>query len=258
MQRVGTAVLFVALGSGVFANPDAYVMNSNMTVTQVNMTTNASSPYGPSPFPSDSLAVSPSGNLFTVDPFGIIWDITFGQVPVGPTLRTDIADLHFAGNGLWGFSNSSQEIFFFDLAGNTVNYAQTITIPGAVTMTGVAYQASTGDVFLSGYDSTQTSFLYVVPAWSNSANLIGTLGHTDSFSYVSDIEFASNGELYAMTWFHRHFLKVNPLDASTTTLSIGPHQDSTAMAIKAIPEPTTLGALALAAMLLSRRRSKRA
>lgn len=94
------------------------------------MATNTKFSLTNNPFQSDSLARSASGTLYSADPVGMIWDVTNAfQIPVGPTSRTMIGDLVMGVNGLWGFSNASQELFFFDFGTSAVTYAQTISRP---------------------------------------------------------------------------------------------------------------------------------
>ncbi|MBL8060027.1 MAG: PEP-CTERM sorting domain-containing protein [Chthonomonas sp.] len=78
--------------------------------------------------------------------------------------------------------------------------------------------------------------------------------HGDANSYVADIDFDSAGTLYAMTWYHRDFYTVSQTNAAIGFVSAGPHRDVTAMAIQAVPEPVTCGALALGLLGLLRRR----
>jgi hypothetical protein len=169
-------------------------------------------------------------------------------------MRTQIADLDWAGNGLWGYSNASTELFFFDLGASSVTYAATLTLPaslpaGAI-VTGVAHQAGSGDIFLSAHDGLNNDMLLRVPAASNVAQLVGALAHGDSFSYISDIDFDATGTLHAMTWFHRWFYSVSPATAATSFISAGPHRDATALALTPVPEPTSalLLCLGLAAL----------
>ena len=94
------------------------------------MATNTKFSLPNNPFQSDSLARSASGTLYSADPVGMIWNVTNAfQIPVGPTSRTMIGDLVMGVNGLWGFSNASQELFFFDFGTSAVTYAQTISLP---------------------------------------------------------------------------------------------------------------------------------
>ena len=65
---------------------------------------------------------------------------------------------------------------------------------------------------------------------------------------------APDGALYAMSWFHRDFYKVNPMNAATSLVSSGPHRDSTGMALSPVPEPLGLGVLAIGIVALGRRR----
>jgi hypothetical protein len=169
-------------------------------------------------------------------------------------MRPQIADLHWSGGGLWGYSNATQELFYFDLGTASVTYAVALSLPvsrsPAAVVTGVAHQAGSGDTFLSAYDGP-VDLLLRVPAASASALLVGSMTHGDSFSHISDIEFDASGTLVAMTWFHRWFYSVDPATAATTLMSIGPHRDSTAMALMPVPEPATtaLWGLGLAAVV---------
>lgn len=241
--------LALCLGAAtVQASPMVWTLNTNMTRFAVNAATNAALPIANSPFQSDSLAVSSAGTLYSADANGMIWDVTGAfQIPVGPTSRTQIGDLVAAGTGLWGFSNASQELFHFDLISPGVTSAQVITGLGGSTITGVAHEASTGDIYLSGVTAgPNPDVLFRVPNSATAATTVGPMIHGDSTSYISDIEFDASGTLYAGTWYHRWFYSVSTATAATSFLSAGPHVDMTAIAI-VVPEPSTL-ALAVAGL----------
>jgi len=252
----------VLTGLTVRAAFPAGVVDGLGQIDLVDPATNADMPFGNPPFSTDSLAVDPAGNFYSADAFGVLFQITgTGLIPVGPTIRTQIADLDYAPGGLWGYSNASQELFFFDLGTLTVSYSATLATLASYTITGVAHQASTGDVFLSGNLGLNTDELFQVDLLPvPSVSLIGSLLHADASSYVSDIDFDGAGMLLAMTWFHRHFYAVNPATAATAPLSVGPHRDATALAINEVPEPAALvpAAVALSAgMWLARWRRSR-
>lgn len=229
--------------SSLHAAPTGWVLNTNQTIDLVNLANNADAPFGGTVFPSDSLAVSPGGTLFSADSFGNLWNVTGPPIPVGPTLRTQIADLDWAGNGLWGFSNVSKELFYFDLGASNVSYAATLTLPGSLPattlVTGVAYQSGSGDIFLSAHDGLNNDVLLRVPAASTVAQFVGGLAHGDNFSTISDIDFDATGTLHAVTWFHRWFYSVSPTTAATSFISAGPHRDTTALALTPVPEPAS-------------------
>ena len=108
LATLATLVAAVTFAGPVRAAPAGWVLNTNQTIELVNLATNAAVPAGSLPFASDSLAVSPTGMLYSADGFGNLWDVTGPPIPVGPTGRTQIADLDWAANGLWGYSNASQ------------------------------------------------------------------------------------------------------------------------------------------------------
>lgn len=257
-----TAVLVILAAPPLHAAPLAWVLNTNQTLDLVNVPTNADVPLSTLPFQSDSLAASPTGALYSADGFGNLWDVTGAPIPVGPTLRTQIADLDWDANGLWGYSNASKELFYFDLGSSSVTYAATLTLPGSLSPTavvaGVAHDASTGDTYLSAWDGLNNDFLLRVASSSTTALLVGAMAQSDGASYIADIDFDAAGTLYAVTWYHRWFYSVSPTTAATTFVSAGPHRDTTAMALKPVPVPAAawLFGGALAALPgLRRRRS---
>lgn len=240
------ALLCTASLGPAAAAPLGWVLHTNQSLALVDLASNSAAAAGSTPFASDSLAVTPAGALYSADPGGVVWNVTAAPFPAGATQRTQIADLDWAAGGpsggLWGYSNASQELFFFDLGSGSVTYAAVLTLPAplspAAVVTGVAHAAGSGDVFLSAYDGP-ASVLLRVPAAASSALWVGTLAHGDGASYVADIDFDAAGTLYAMTWFHRHIYTVDPATAITAGLSVGPHSDSTALALLPVPEAPT-------------------
>ena len=254
MKRL-SALLLVAVGAtSALASPFAATLNTNMTRYRVNVANNAEVPLGTNPFMSDSLAMGATGTLYSADSLGVIWDVSGAPIPVGPTGKTQIGDLVAGNNGLWGFSNFNQELFFFDFGTSSVTYAQSINGVGGFTITGVAYQGSTGDVYLSGNIGLNTDTLFHVMNSSTSATAVGAMNNGDGVSYFSDIEFDASGTLYAMSWYHRWFYSVSTVNANTSFVSAGPHRDVTAMALP-VPEPSAfVGIVVCFSFLLYRKR----
>lgn len=244
----------LALASHGFSAPIAYELNFNTSIYRVNAANNNEILYGNAPFMSDSLAMSPSLSLYSADPGGVLWNITGAPIPVGPTGFTQIADLDWANNGLWGFSNPSSSLFFFDLGLNTVTYSAAITGLGGSTVTGVAHDSATGDIYLSANTGLNTDLLLKIPSASTTAIPIGAMAISDALSYIADIDFdGATGNLYAMSFYHRDFYTVNTTSGATTFVSTGPHRDTTAMALNPVPEPGTLAFLGLGALVFLRR-----
>jgi hypothetical protein len=230
------------------AVPVVWALGFNQSVYIVDAASNAELPFIPSPVQSDSLAVDPAGVLYVADAAGTVYSVQ-GAIPLGATGFTQIADLCYAPGGLWGFSNAADTLFFFDLSSASVTYSLGITSGlGGYDITGVAWQPSTGDIYLSGNTGYNLDALFLLDLNTASAALVGSLLHSDALSYVSDIEFAGGGTLLAMTWYHRDFYAVNPATAATTLLSAGPHRDVTGLAaITSVPEAGT-GAAAAAVL----------
>ncbi len=247
-MRNAFVLLLGCVGAQAMAAPFVRVANSNWTIELVNVATNSGVPIVSLSFPTNSLAVAPSGALYVADPVGNLWDVAGAPIPAGSTGRADIGDLDWSGTGMWGFSNATSELFFFDTGSSSVTYSQGLSLPSGLSVSGVAHQDSTGDTYLSAFDAGLNTYLFKNPASSASLNLIGTMLHTDAASYVADIEFDAAGTLYGVTWFHRHFLTVNPLTAATSTVSAGPHRDSTAFALRPVPEPASIFALGIGIM----------
>jgi hypothetical protein len=261
--RLRLAGLALVAMSPLQAAPLGWVLNTNQTLDLVNVATNADVPVTTLPFQSDSLAASPTGTLYSADGFGNLWDVTGPPIPVGPTFRTQIADLDWAANGLWGYSNASQELFYFDLGSSSVSYAATLTLPVSLSpsavVSGVAHDPGTGDVYLSAWDGLNNDFLLRVASSTTTALLVGTMTHGDGLSYIADIDFDGTGTLHAVTWYHRWFYSVSTTTAATTFLSSGPHRDSTAMALQPVPVPAAawLFGGALVALGAGARRARR-
>ena len=255
MKSFAPVIVLAVCAGFVQAAPITATLNTNMTRYQVNVPTNAEVSLVNNPFTSDSLAQSPAGTLYSADPSGVIWSVTTVPIPIGPTLQLQIADLVYGNGGLWGYSNASQELFFYDLGTSNVTYAQTLSGTSAYTITGVAYQASTGDVYLSGNTGPNSDTLLHVANSSSTAVSVGAMTNGDSLSYFSDIEFDATGTLYAMSWFHRWFYTVSTTSAATTLVSTGPHRDVTAMAF-AVPEPSSALGLAWGSLILIRYRRR--
>lgn len=236
------------------AAPLCWELNANLTIDMVNVATNASVLYNTTTFPSNSLARTPTGNLISATAGGNLWDVTGPPIPVGITGKSQIADLDYGVGGLWGYSNASQELFFFNLGSLAVTYSQVIALPPAATVTGVAYQPGTGDVYLSAYTSLNNDYLLKVANSATSATLVGAMANSDPLSYFSDIDFDASGTLYAMSFYHRYFFSVSTTTAATSFISSGPHKDTTAMALDPVPEPASLVMLATGCCALLRRR----
>jgi hypothetical protein len=247
----------LALAAPGFAAPFAYEINFNTTVYRVNAANNNEIPLGTMPFFSESLALSPTLALYSADPNGVIWNIAGTPVPVGPTGFNQVADLDWANNGLWGFSNPGSSLFFFDLGLNTVPYSAAIAGLGGSTVTGVAHDAATGDIYLSANTGLNMDLLLKIPFATTTALPIGAMAITDAFSYIADIDFdGASGNLYAMSFYHRDFYTVNPTSGATTFVSTGPHRDTTAMALNPVPEPGTMAFLGLGALIWSWRKAR--
>lgn len=243
------AAACVLASSPALAAQPVWALNYNQAINVVNAANNAELPFIPSPVVSDSLAADPAGVLYVADAAGTIFSVQ-GSMPLGNTGSTQIADLCYASGGLWGFSNAGNTVFFFDLGSASVTYSLAITSGlGANSITGIARNPFTGDLYLSGntgLSNTSSTFdsLFLLDLNLASASLVGNLAHSDTGSYISDIEFNATGTLLAMTWFHRYFYSVNPADATTTLLSVGPHRDVTGFAVEPtdVPEAGTWAA----------------
>jgi hypothetical protein len=254
MRHLAFLGLCLLVPAEAVAGPIGVELNFNTTRYRIDAATNAEVPIASNPFQSFSLAMDPSNKLYSADANGVVWNVTGGPIPVGPTLQSQIADLDYGNGGLWGFSNVSRELFFFDLGLGTVTYSQAISGTGALTMTGVAFDQSTGDVYLSGYGALNTDQLFVVNPFAATANPVGAMNNGDAFSYFSDIDFDAAGNLYAMSFYHRYFYTVSTSNAATSFVSAGPHRDTTAMALNPVPEPGAVIVLAAGLGGLLRRR----
>lgn len=255
IRRMSRRCCVLGLASLVAVAPAAaalpvWALNYNQNINLVNAGNNAEAPFIPSPLVSEALAADPAGVLYVADPSGVIYSVQ-GGVPVGATGHSQIADLYYASGGLWGFSNASATLFFFDLGLAAVTYSLPITGGlGGNSITGVTRNPFTGDLYLSGYTGYNADSLLLLDLNTATATTVGSLGHADAFSYVSDIEFDALGTLLAMTWYHRDFYSVNPVTAATTLLSNGPHRDATGFAVHAatVSEPATWTAGVVIAM----------
>ena len=259
MKWFWPSLVLVSLSTVGVANPIVRTVETNQALQLVDIATNTDSNLWSTPFATDSLAIDLGGSLYSADPNGVIFNVTTPiATPVGPTGFTQIGDLDFAPGGLWGFSNASQSLFFYDLGSTSVTYSVNLSSLSGSTVTGVAYDPSSAAVYLSANAGFNADQLYVVPNAASSATFVGNMAHADAGSYISDIDFDGSGTLYAMTWFHRDFYSVNPLNGATSLISNGPHRDVTGLAIDAsvVPEPGSLLALGGGLVLLRRRQSR--
>lgn len=237
------------------AAPLARVVRTNPFIDVVNVANQNEVTVSNTGFATDSLAMDPAGSLFSADATGKVFNVTAPVTfLVGSTGFTQIGDLDYATGGLWGFSNASQTLFFFDLTATSVTYSVALPTLSTVTVTGVAYRPTDGSIFLSGNTGLNNDLLFQVPSASSTANFVGNMPNGDNLSYFADIDFDAAGALYAITWFHRDFYTVDPTTGATTLVSNGPHRDVTGMALDPVPEPATASTLGAAFIILSRRR----
>lgn len=240
MKPLALALALAAPAAFAAPYPFPLVLNTNQTVEFVNLPTNTGVVFNPATgFASDSLAVTPTGQVIAAaNATGALWNVNGPATPVGATGFTQIGDLDYANNGLWGYSNAADTLFFYDFGSASVSYTQSFAVPASVDITGVAYQSGTGDVYLSAHNGLNNDFLLRVAAATPSVlTSVGALAHGDAFSYVSDIDFDAAGNLIAMTWFHRWFYSVSTSTAATTFISAGPHRDTTGLALDPLPVP---------------------
>lgn len=255
VRRIVLLAGITSIASGAWAGPLVATVGQNTNIALVDAATNSDTPFGTTPFISDSLAVDNAGTLYAANSSGVIFSVSGFPIPVGPTGYSQIGDLDYANNGLWGFSNANQSLFFYDFGSSSVTYSASDASLSGFTITGVAFDPFSNSVYLSGNQGLNNDSLF---KWqSNAASFVGAINHTDALSYVSDIDFDAAGNLYAMTWYHRDFNLVNKLTGATTWVSNGPHRDVTGMAIMPVPEPTGLLLFGPAAVVALRRRRSR-
>lgn len=245
------------LSAAAVASPTAAVVRTNPFIDLVNVANNNEVTLWNTGFTTDSLAVDPFGTLYSADKStGVLYNVSV-PVPLfaGNTGYAQIGDLDYGNGGLWGFSNASQTLFFYDLTSNAVTFSQNLASFAGSTVTGLAYR-SDGSIFLAANTGLNQDALYVVGPSHTSASSIGALSISDANSYLADIDFAPDGRLIAMSWYHRDFYSVNVNTAATSLVSSGPHRDVTGMALSTnvVPAPASVIAWGIGAFGLLRRR----
>ncbi|MEI7575858.1 MAG: PEP-CTERM sorting domain-containing protein [Armatimonadota bacterium] len=246
-MRFAFVALFGFTCSFGLAAPFARVLSANQQIRNVDMVTQTEPLLFTTGLPSESLAVSIGGTQYFADPVGNLWTPTSsGSIPAGSLGFGQIGDLDWANNGLWGFSNANQSLFFYDLGSASVTASYSIPSLSSLIVTGVAFRPTDSSIFLSARQGLNNDFLFQVPSSSSTANLIGSMPISDAFSYVADIDFDPTGTLYAVSFYHRDFYSVNVSTAATSFISTGPHRDVYAMALNptVVPEPGTILGLA--------------
>lgn len=250
-MRWGIVLGVLGLSVMSAANPFARTLTANQQIRNVDMATQTEPLLMTTGLPSESLAMSPGGTFYIADPSGNLWTpTTSGAIPADSLSIGQIGDLDWANNGLWGFSNANQSLFFYDLGTSAITANYSIPSLSTLTVTGVAYRPTDQSIFLSARQGLNNDFLFEVPFASSTANLIGSMPIVDAFSYVADIDFDPTGTLYAVSFYHRDYYAVNTATAATTFISTGPHRDVYAMALNpsVVPEPGSLIALAVGAI----------
>lgn len=221
---------------------------------RVDLATNAGLSSGNATFATDSLAGTTPGVFYAADALGSVHQVGAGPaVLVGNTGFVQIAELDADPTlqGLWGFSNAGDVLFYFDLTVRAVTVQHQIS--GLVSpISGLA--VGPGSTF---YLSDFQNQLLSVAAPPGSppvlpATTIGTMLTTDG--RIGDIDFEpGTGRLIAATWSDREVLEVSTLTAATQQLHpqvtnpLDGGLDINAITFTVVPEPA--GALALAAGL---------
>lgn len=256
-MRIAFVAVFGCACSFGLAAPFARVLSANQQIRNVDVVSQTEPLMFTTGMPSESLAVSIGGTQYFADPVGNLWTPTStGSIPAGSLGIGQIGDLDWANNGLWGFSNANQSLFFYDLGSAAITATYSIPSLSSLIVTGVAFRPSDSSIFLSARQGLNNDFLFQVPSSSSTANLIGSMTISDAFSYVADIDFDPSGTLYAMSFYHRDFYSVNVSTAATTFISTGPHRDVYAMALNpsVVPEPSSMTALGIGVLAYLRRR----
>lgn len=247
----------VAIAGSAFCTPIPYVVSMGGSIIEVDVPPNTETAYGATTFATESLGLSATGRLYSVNAAGFMYDVT-NPVPIlkGVVAAGMVGDLDADAFGLWAYDNAADVLFYYDEGTSVVTYYAPVSGLTGADIHGVAYDPSTGSVFLSDVNNV----LYrIVTPFVPVAVPIGTMAHLDS-GHISDIDFDPvTGDLYAMTWANRHFYKVNKLSALTSFVS-GPGTgtlDSTGMAMPVVPEPATLVALGGGLILALSRKNER-
>jgi hypothetical protein len=245
---IGIMVVICA-ATNLSAAPIGFATDNNTTLYSVDFSTATATSIGSTGQFFESLAISPSGQLFGATSGGLLYSVnstTAAATLIGDTGLGNIEGLDFNGSTLLATDfSSTPRVYSLD----TATAAPTLVVTAASNTGDVrAMTVLDSNTLLIRGDSPGPNSLYSLNLTTGAVSL---RGNTNDF--YAALDFASNGALYAL-FADGSLGQIDPNTAAVTTIGNTGGQFWLSLAAPAateVPEPASLFAWGGAAFLLA-------